>query len=140
MRQALFTVIAAMLLDAAALSQPTVPVAPSTRVFFDFGKVEISSDAAQILDQVVADYRHDPARRILLTGHSDRAGPERINLRSSQHRADAVRAYLVTRGVPDRSISTTAFGEARPLVETEDGVREPQNRRVEITFGPPPVK
>nr|MDP9415782.1 flagellar motor protein MotB [Pseudomonadota bacterium] len=40
------------------------------------------------------------------------------------------------RGVPDGAITTEAFGESRPLVETADGVREPQNRRVEITFGP----
>jgi outer membrane protein OmpA-like peptidoglycan-associated protein len=39
-------------------------------------------------------------------------------------------------GVPDSAMSTEAYGESRPLVETADGVREPQNRRVEITFGP----
>ncbi len=45
-------------------------------------------------------------------------------------------SYLAGRGVPDGSITTEAFGESRPLVDTADGVREPQNRRVEITFGP----
>jgi outer membrane protein OmpA-like peptidoglycan-associated protein len=54
----------------------------------------------------------------------------------SQRRADSVRSYLAGRGIPDGSIATEAFGESRPLVETADGVREPQNRRVEITFGP----
>jgi OOP family OmpA-OmpF porin len=37
--------------------------------------------------------------------------------------------------VPETAIATEAFGESRPLVDTADGVREPQNRRVEITFG-----
>ena len=42
---------------------------------------------------------------------------------------------MATKGVPDGVMSTEAFGESRPLVDTADGVREPQNRRVEITFG-----
>ncbi len=46
-----------------------------------------------------------------------------------------MRAYLVGQGVPETAIATEAFGETRLLVETADGVREPQNRRVEITFG-----
>ncbi|MGQ0661750.1 OmpA family protein, partial [Sphingosinicella sp.] len=54
----------------------------------------------------------------------------------SQRRANNVATYLEGRGVPRASISTEAFGESRPLVETADGVREPQNRRVEITMGP----
>ena len=45
---------------------------------------------------------------------------------------------MATKGVPDGSITTEAFGESRPLVDTADGVREPQNRRVEITFGGAP--
>ena len=47
-----------------------------------------------------------------------------------------IEGLLAGRGVPDGSITTEAFGESRPLVDTADGVREPQNRRVEITFGP----
>jgi hypothetical protein len=47
-----------------------------------------------------------------------------------------VRSYLAGRGVPDGVMTTEAFGESRPLVETADGVREPQNRRVEISYGP----
>jgi opacity protein-like surface antigen len=54
----------------------------------------------------------------------------------SQRRADAVKSYLAGKGVPDAAMSTEAFGESKPLVDTADGVREPQNRRVEITFGP----
>jgi OmpA-OmpF porin, OOP family len=50
----------------------------------------------------------------------------------SRRRADAVAAELVRRGVPKSEIFVTAFGETHPLVPTADGVREPQNRRVEI--------
>jgi outer membrane protein OmpA-like peptidoglycan-associated protein len=50
--------------------------------------------------------------------------------------AGNVRSYLAGRGIPDGVMTTEAFGESRPLIETADGVSEPQNRRVEITFGP----
>lgn len=52
----------------------------------------------------------------------------------SMRRANATKAYMTAHGVPDSVIATQGFGESRPLVETADGVREPQNRRVEITF------
>jgi OmpA-OmpF porin, OOP family len=48
----------------------------------------------------------------------------------------SVREYLVGRGIPAGRMSSEAFGESRPRVPTADGVREPQNRRVEITYGP----
>ncbi|HWL48054.1 MAG TPA: OmpA family protein, partial [Sphingomonadaceae bacterium] len=73
---------------------------------------------------------------VMLAGHADRSGAASYNVGLSQRRADAVRSYLAGKGIPDSAMSTEAFGESRPLVETADGVREPQNRRVEITFGP----
>jgi outer membrane protein OmpA-like peptidoglycan-associated protein len=54
----------------------------------------------------------------------------------SQRRNATVRAYLESKGVPGGVISTEAFGETAPLVQTADGVREAQNRRVEVTYGP----
>jgi outer membrane protein OmpA-like peptidoglycan-associated protein len=50
-----------------------------------------------------------------------------------------VKAYLAGKGVPADAMGTEAFGEGRPLVDTADGVREPQNRRVEITFSGAPA-
>ena len=72
----------------------------------------------------------------MLAGHADKSGSDSYNVGLSQRRADSVRAYLAGKGIPETAMSTEAFGESRPLVETADGVREPQNRRVEITFGP----
>jgi outer membrane protein OmpA-like peptidoglycan-associated protein len=72
----------------------------------------------------------------MLAGHADRSGSAQYNVGLSQRRADAVRSYMTARGVPDTRISTEAFGETMPRVPTADGVRELQNRRVEITYGP----
>lgn len=112
-----------------------VPAGPFI-VFFDWDQSDITPEAAAILDNAAAAYAQTGSAQVMLAGHADRSGSASYNVGLSQRRADAVRAYLAGRGVPDGSISTSAFGEERPLVQTEDGVREPQNRRVEITFGP----
>jgi len=72
----------------------------------------------------------------MLAGHADRSGPAKYNVGLSQRRNASVQSYLTARGIPAGSISSEAFGETMPRVQTADGVRELQNRRVEITYGP----
>ena len=103
-------------------------------VFFDWGKVDIRSDDAATLDQVAAAYRARPSARLELAGHSDRSGSPWTNRAGARKRAEGVRAELEKRGVPGNAIRVASFGEDRPLVPTEDGVREVQNRRVEISI------
>jgi outer membrane protein OmpA-like peptidoglycan-associated protein len=67
-----------------------------------------------------------------VNGYTDRSGAPQFNEALSIRRANAVAAELLRRGVPRNEIVTRGFGEANPLVPTADGVREPQNRRVEI--------
>jgi outer membrane protein OmpA-like peptidoglycan-associated protein/opacity protein-like surface antigen len=105
-------------------------------VFFDWDKDDITPEAAAILDNAAAAYAQTGSAQVMLAGHADRSGSDSYNVGLSQRRANKVRSYLAGRGVADGAITTQAFGESRPLVQTEDGVREPQNRRVEITFGP----
>lgn len=102
-------------------------------VFFDWGKTELSRDGSDVLDAVAAAWAAHPAR-LLIAGYSDRSGSAAGNLASSRRRAEVVRAYLEGQGVPTKAMTVSAWGEARPLVPTADGVRELQNRRVEIVF------
>lgn len=74
--------------------------------------------------------------RVTIDAHADRVGTATSNLGLSRRRAEAVRAYLRARGVA-APIAIDAFGETRPLVETEDDVAEPQNRRAEIYVSEP---
>ena len=67
-----------------------------------------------------------------VTGHADRSGSDRYNLRLSQRRADAVKVALIDKGIPADQIAVIAKGESEPLVATADGVREAQNRRVQV--------
>ncbi|GGE94960.1 OmpA family protein [Sphingomonas prati] len=116
------------------------PVAPIPAgpfiVFFDWDKSDITPEAATILDNAAQAFATSGSASVMLAGHADKSGSDRYNVGLSQRRADAVKSYLSGKGIGEGSITTEAFGESRPLVETADGVREPQNRRVEITYGP----
>ena len=113
-----------------------VPTPGPFIVFFDWDRSDITPEAASILDNAAAAYQQTGSASVMLAGNADKSGSDQYNVGLSQRRADAVRAYMVGRGLPDGSISTEAYGESRPLVDTADGVREPQNRNVQITFGP----
>lgn len=104
-------------------------------VFFDWGKTELTNDAKSSLDRVADRFRAAP-RSMTIDGHSDKSGGGASNLASSRHRAGIVRDYLASRGVPANSMTVRAYGETWPIIATPDGVREIQNRRVEIRWGP----
>jgi len=74
------------------------------------------------------------AARVAITGYTDLAGTQRYNLGLSKRRADRVHAALVQDGVPDGVIAEAWRGKENPAVPTPDGVREPQNRRVQIVY------
>jgi OmpA-OmpF porin, OOP family len=123
---------------------PAQPKAPPVQtcntgpyvVFFDWDQSALSDTAKSALDAAVSQYAWCGNVRVLLSGHADRSGSAAYNIALSRARNAAVRRYLTTRGIADAAIGGEAYGESKPLVATQDGVREPQNRRVEVNFGP----
>jgi OOP family OmpA-OmpF porin len=105
-------------------------------VFFDWDKSDITPEAASILDSAVSAYANCARVPIMLAGYADRSGSPRYNQGLSERRNASVTGYLTSRGIPGGSITSQAFGENNNRVPTADGVRELQNRRVEITYGP----
>ena len=101
-------------------------------VFFDFDKASITAQAEAILEQAAATAKKGHAVHIELTGHTDLAGTVDYNNKLSLRRAEAVKAALVKLGLPATEIDVVGKGKSDPLVPTKDGVRQPQNRRVEI--------
>lgn len=101
-------------------------------VFFDWDRSEITQEAASVLDATVAMLQGCGFPGATISGYTDRSGSDRYNMGLSERRAQAVRNYLGTRGVPDAALNTEGLGESNPRVPTADGVRELQNRRVEI--------
>jgi outer membrane protein OmpA-like peptidoglycan-associated protein len=103
-------------------------------VFFDWDRDTLTDRARQIIADAAANSRRVRSTRIEVSGHADRSGSPQYNQGLSLRRANNVAAELVRLGVPRNEIVIQAFGETRPLVPTADGVREPQNRRVEIVL------
>jgi len=105
-------------------------------VFFDWDSSDITAEAGTVLDSAITAYGDCGSAAIMLAGHADRSGSATYNVGLSERRNESVQGYLTGKGVPAGRISSEAFGESQPRVATEDGVRELQNRRVEITYGP----
>lgn len=110
------------------------PVIRSTAyiVFFDHDEYNLTPLAKEVLNKALADVKKYPNTQILLHGHADRSGADEYNMELSERRAKEVQATLIAAGVPQKQIKYFAFGETDLRVVTDDGIREPANRRVEI--------
>jgi len=117
---------------AAPLPAPAPVAPPSFMVFFDWDRSDLSQASLNVVRQAAAAYKSKGSARIRATGHTDTSGPEAYNMALSLRRANAVKNALVREGVPAAAITVIGRGEQGLLVPTADGVREPQNRRVEI--------
>jgi outer membrane protein OmpA-like peptidoglycan-associated protein len=113
---------------------PPPPQAPSFMVFFDWDRSNLSQQALATIQQAAGVFKTKGNARITATGHTDTSGPEAYNMALSLRRANAVKDALVRNGVPAQAITVIGRGEQGLLVQTADGVREPQNRRVEIVI------
>jgi OOP family OmpA-OmpF porin len=101
-------------------------------VFFDWDRADLTDRARQIIAEAAQASTRVQYTRIEVNGYTDRSGTPQYNQRLSVRRAQSVAAELVRDGVPRNAIQIHGFGETHPLVPTAAGVREPQNRRVEI--------
>ena len=116
----------------AAAPAPAVQPARSYLVFFDWDKATLTDRARQIVKEAADNSTHVQYTRIEVNGYTDTSGTPQYNMGLSIRRATAVKAELIKDGVPAAAIATQGFGETHLLVPTGAGVREPQNRRVEI--------
>ena len=113
---------------------PPAVAPPSFMVFFDWDRSNLSQQALATIQQAANAFKTKGNARITATGHTDTSGPEAYNMALSLRRANAVKDALVRDGVPAQAITVIGAGEKGLLVPTADGVREPQNRRVEIVI------
>ncbi len=115
-----------------AAPMPAPAAARTYLVFFDWDRYDLTERARQVIAQAASGAQQTERTRIEVNGFTDRSGTPAYNQALSVRRAKAVAAELVHDGVPQSAISVQGFGENNPLVPTADGVREAQNRRVEI--------
>jgi iron complex outermembrane receptor protein len=124
---------------ATAAYVPPPVVAPmaapkSYLVFFDFNKSDLTPAAVTIVNQAAANAGPAHVTKLEVTGHTDTVGSDAYNMRLSRRRAESVAAQLEKDGIPAGEIAIFAKGKRDLLVPTADGVKEPQNRRVQIVY------
>lgn len=111
----------------------------SSGTVFASGQSVILPAANNKLDQVAELMKKQPERKATVEGHTDADGSDAFNLMLSQQRADAVRIYLIARGVDSSRISAIGLGESRPVADNRTSEGKANNRRVEIVLSPLPV-
>lgn len=102
-------------------------------VYFEFDRYNLTPEGARVVQDAAAAFKAGGSARVAVAGYTDLAGTQQYNIGLSKRRADTVRAGLVRAGVPDGAIAESWHGKENPAVPTPDGVREPRNRRVEIS-------
>jgi outer membrane protein OmpA-like peptidoglycan-associated protein len=101
-------------------------------VNFETGSANLTDQSHNTLDRVAAALLGNPDVRVEVAGYTDNRGGAATNLRLSQARADAVRAYLVGKGVPGYQLTSRGFGAANPISSNATAVGRSRNRRVEL--------
>ena len=99
---------------------------------FETAKATIRPSSFPSLD-IVADFlKRKPAMTIEIAGHTDSDGDDQMNLKLSNDRANAVKTYLISKGVRASQLKATGYGETRPIADNNSASGKQQNRRTEI--------
>jgi len=134
LRYSLFTPPVMAPATPAPMASPAPAAAKTYLVFFDWDKYSLTPRADAIIAEAASDSKTSAVTTIDVSGYTDTSGTPTYNQGLSERRAKAVAAKLVADGVAASEISIHAYGETHLLVPTGPGVREPQNRRVEIVL------
>jgi outer membrane protein OmpA-like peptidoglycan-associated protein len=139
--------ICAMLPEKAAPPPPAPPAAPPAPkaepvvkktvvlpgVHFGFDRADLAPAAKDTLNQeVVSELSANPGQTVRIEGHTDAVGNDAYNQSLSQKRAEAVKEYLVSKGIAGSRIETTGFGESKPVASNDTAEGRAENRRVEL--------
>jgi outer membrane protein OmpA-like peptidoglycan-associated protein len=104
---------------------------------FEFGKAEIKKDSFPYLDKLADTLLKSKNWTLEIQGHTDDKGTDDYNIKLSKNRADAVKKYLVSKGVVADSITAKGLGESTPLVPNDSDANREKNRRVEFKITKP---
>jgi OmpA-OmpF porin, OOP family len=127
---------------AAAPPPPPPPPAQTTfTVFFPWDSATLTPEGSQIVQAAASHFTGGPPTSVQVTGYTDTSGSPGYNQGLSERRAQSVASAMASDGVPQSAMTVSGQGENDLRVPTPPGVREPQNRRVEIVEGgaPPPA-
>ena len=103
-------------------------------ILFDTGKTSLKAGAKSTLTKIAKQLQTDPSLKIAVEGHTDTVGTAAKNQALSEKRANAVRDYLVSAGIPTDHISAAGRGEEAPVATNKTAAGRQQNRRVELVI------
>lgn len=103
-------------------------------VFFAYDSFQIAPEELRKLDAVAAELRRNPGYRLVVEGHCDERGSREYNLSLGEHRALAVRAYLIGLGIDGSRIQTSSYGKEKPAVMGHGESVWRLNRRAEFVL------
>jgi OmpA-OmpF porin, OOP family len=99
---------------------------------FDLGKSDLKAEGVKKLDDLAVKLKTIQFEKVLITGHTDSIGGDLPNQKLSLKRAQAVKAYLVARGVEAKKVQTAGLGKKKPIADNKTGLGRAKNRRVEV--------
>lgn len=101
-------------------------------IFFEFGKAELKSESYPELNRIATFFKSNTKIVSEISGHTDNVGTDEINNKLSQERAEVVRKYLLTQGVPAEKLTAKGYGKNKPKVANDTPENQAINRRVEF--------
>jgi outer membrane protein OmpA-like peptidoglycan-associated protein len=102
-------------------------------VFFNTGSAKLSTKSYKSLDEVAKLMTEDPSLMMDIDGHTDAQGSDELNQSLSEKRANAVRDYLISKGIDPSRLKATGYGESRPIADNNTAAGRAKNRRTEMT-------
>lgn len=115
-----------------SLEQKKTIDAYAETILFDLGKSDLKPEVKSTLDEVVKIIKQYPTERFHIAGHTDNSFTEEYNLNLSLDRANAVKNYLVSKGIETSRLTTQGYGEDKPIFDNKTEEGRSKNRRVEI--------
>ncbi|MEO8595738.1 MAG: OmpA family protein [Candidatus Solibacter sp.] len=108
-------------------------------VLFDFNQYTLKTGAREKMAKVAGILLAYPGLKVQLEGHTDAVGSEDYNMKLSENRANSVREYLQSQGVPAANLSAVGYGKTRPVASNDSASGRQQNRRVEMVVSGEPI-
>ena len=101
-------------------------------VLFDTGQYTLRTEAREKLARIAGIVLNYPGLKLEAEGHTDNVGTEELNQKLSEQRADSVRQYLISQGIPDSSVTSSGKGFSVPVAPNDTAAGRQKNRRVEL--------
>jgi len=116
----------------AETSTTTTEIVATEEVYFDFGKHDLRPEDAARLEAILQQLETNEAVILKITAHTDAIGTDGANQLLSQRRGEAVRSYLITKGIPDSLMQVAVYGESAPVASNSNDDGRQQNRRATV--------